>query len=116
MSFTRLGVAHLSHTGRPSIYPELLIRMLLVGYCLGIRSERRLSEGLTPPAWVEALTEHFRQHGYEVGHNTPYVGVIDAGAKAAVMIEIRRDVVGAPSGDPKWQRLIAALSTMPIGV
>jgi N-formylglutamate amidohydrolase len=74
------------------------------------------SEGLTPPAWVEALTEHFRQHGYEVGHNTPYVGVIDAGAKAAVMIEIRRDVVGAPSGDPKWQRLIAALSTMPIGV
>ena len=28
-----------SHTGRPSIDPELLIRMLLVGYCLGIRSE-----------------------------------------------------------------------------
>lgn len=33
-----------SHTGRPSIDPELLIRMLLVGYCLGIRSERRLRE------------------------------------------------------------------------
>lgn len=33
-----------SHTGRPSIDPELLIRMLLVGYCLGIRSERRLCE------------------------------------------------------------------------
>lgn len=33
-----------SHTGRPSIYPELLIRMLLVGYCFGIRSERRLCE------------------------------------------------------------------------
>ncbi|MEP1929894.1 MAG: transposase, partial [Roseibium sp.] len=31
-----------SHTGRPSVDPELLIRMLLVGYCLGIRSERRL--------------------------------------------------------------------------
>ncbi|SDZ02682.1 Transposase [Jannaschia faecimaris] len=31
-----------SNTGRPSINPELLIRMLLVGYCLGIRSERRL--------------------------------------------------------------------------
>ena len=26
-----------SHTGRPSIDPELLIRMLLVGYCFGIR-------------------------------------------------------------------------------
>lgn len=33
-----------SITGRPSIDPELLIRMLLVGYCLGIRSERRLCE------------------------------------------------------------------------
>ena len=33
-----------SHTGRPSIDPELLIRMLLVGYCCGIRSERRLCE------------------------------------------------------------------------
>jgi transposase len=33
-----------SNTGRPSIDPELLIRMLLVGYCYGIRSERRLCE------------------------------------------------------------------------
>ena len=31
-----------SPIGRPSIDPELLIRMLLVGYCFGIRSERRL--------------------------------------------------------------------------
>ena len=33
-----------SHTGRPSIDPHLLIRMLIVGYCFGIRSERRLCE------------------------------------------------------------------------
>ncbi|MDF2235520.1 IS1182 family transposase [Albimonas sp. CAU 1670] len=33
-----------SSTGRPSIDPELMIRMLLVGYCFGIRSERRLCE------------------------------------------------------------------------
>src|SRR6478609_8051470 len=33
-----------SAIGRPSIDPELLIRMLLVGYCYGIRSERRLCE------------------------------------------------------------------------
>ncbi len=33
-----------SHTGRPSIDPELMIRMLLVGYCYGIRYERRLCE------------------------------------------------------------------------
>jgi transposase len=33
-----------SSTGRPSIDPELMIRMLIVGYCYGIRSERRLCE------------------------------------------------------------------------
>src|SRR5918996_1530409 len=33
-----------SSIGRPSIDPELMIRMLLVGYCFGIRSERRLCE------------------------------------------------------------------------
>jgi len=33
-----------STIGRPSIAPELIVRMLLVGYCFGIRSERRLCE------------------------------------------------------------------------
>jgi transposase len=33
-----------SNIGRPSIDPELLIRMLIVGYCFGIRSERKLCE------------------------------------------------------------------------
>ncbi|NQV94002.1 MAG: transposase, partial [Sphingomonadales bacterium] len=33
-----------SHTGRASIDPELMIRMLVVGYSYGIRSERRLCE------------------------------------------------------------------------
>ena len=33
-----------SSTGRPSIDPELMIRMLIAGYCMGIRSERRLCE------------------------------------------------------------------------
>ena len=45
LSWVRTELApHYSHTGRPSIDPELMIRMLLVGYCLGIRSERRLCE------------------------------------------------------------------------
>ena len=35
---------HYSSTGRPSIDPELLIRMLIIGYCSGIRSERRLCD------------------------------------------------------------------------
>lgn len=33
-----------SHTGRPSIDPELMMRMLIIGYCFGLRSERRLCE------------------------------------------------------------------------
>ena len=33
-----------SHTGRPSIDPEVLIRMMVIGYFYGITSERRLCE------------------------------------------------------------------------
>jgi len=33
-----------SAIGRPSVDPELMIRMLIVGYCFAIRSERRLCE------------------------------------------------------------------------
>jgi transposase len=33
-----------SETGRPSIDPELMIRMLIIGYTHGIRSERRLCD------------------------------------------------------------------------
>ena len=38
--------AFYSDIGRPSIDPELMIRMLIVGYCYGIRFERRLCEEL----------------------------------------------------------------------
>ena len=33
-----------SEIGRPSVDPELMLRMLLIGYCYSIRSERRLCE------------------------------------------------------------------------
>ncbi len=36
--------AHYSHLGCPSVCPELMVRMLLLGYCYSIRSERRLCE------------------------------------------------------------------------
>ena len=36
-----------SEIGRPSVDPELLIRMLIVGYCFGIRSERRCARRCT---------------------------------------------------------------------
>src|SRR4030095_11998588 len=37
---------HYSDIGRPSVDPELMIRMLIVGYCYGIRSERRAWGGV----------------------------------------------------------------------
>jgi transposase len=45
LSFVRKRVKSLySATGRPSIDPEVLLRLLLVGYLYGITSERRLLE------------------------------------------------------------------------
>jgi transposase len=44
-SFVRAKVKDLySHTGRPSVDPEVMMRMLLVGYLFGISSERRLCD------------------------------------------------------------------------
>lgn len=44
-SFIRAKVEPLySHTGRPSVDPEVMMRMLLVGYLFGITSERRLCD------------------------------------------------------------------------
>jgi transposase len=45
LSFVRDRLKNLySSTGRPSIDPEVLLRLLLVGYLYGITSERRLME------------------------------------------------------------------------
>src|SRR5260370_37992497 len=47
-----------SETGRPSIDPELLLRILLIGYLYGITSERKLVEELRmqlPSRWVTGL-------------------------------------------------------------
>lgn len=45
LSWVREELApHYSALGRPSVCPELMLRMLLVGYCYSIRSERRLCQ------------------------------------------------------------------------
>jgi transposase len=38
----RQSSPYYSHTGRPSIDPVLMVRMLIVGYVFAIRSERRI--------------------------------------------------------------------------
>ncbi len=43
-SFRQHMEAFYSPIGRPSVDPELMICMLIVGYCFGIRSERHLCE------------------------------------------------------------------------
>ncbi len=47
LSWLRAELApYYSHTGCPSVDPELLIRMMLIGYCYSIRSDRRLCEAV----------------------------------------------------------------------
>lgn len=36
-----------SHTGKPSIDPVVLVKMLLIGYLFDIRSERKLTEEIS---------------------------------------------------------------------
>src|ERR1700735_3806028 len=45
-----------SRIGRPSIDPELTIRMLIVGHCMGIRSERRLCDEGPPQSGVPLVS------------------------------------------------------------
>ncbi len=62
-------------------------------------------EKLTPQDWINSLRSHFENLGFSVGQNTPYAGVIDAGSKFAVMIEIRRDVLCSPEEKAQWQKV-----------
>src|SRR5271155_5290695 len=59
-----------SHTGRPSVDPELMVRMLLVGYCYGIRIG--LSRAVAPRRQTEVRPHISRSR------ETP--GVVDAGS------------------------------------
>ncbi len=45
LSWPRAELApYYSHTGCPSVDPELMIRMMLLGYCHSIRCDRRLCQ------------------------------------------------------------------------
>ncbi|UCH49034.1 MAG: transposase [Betaproteobacteria bacterium] len=48
LSWLRRDLApYYSHTGCPSVDPELLIRMMVIGYCYSIRSDRQLCQAVT---------------------------------------------------------------------
>jgi hypothetical protein len=63
-----------SHTGRPSVDPELMIRMLLIGYCCGIRSERQPSDQRVPG---RADRRRFIDPGGEEGIPERSAGTLD---------------------------------------
>ena len=56
-----------STTGRPSVDPELMIRMLIVGYCTGIRSERRLCEEVNLSRCAKCCAAFTRRHATSPG-------------------------------------------------
>src|SRR6266498_880712 len=66
-----------SHTGRPSIDPVLMIRMLIVGYVFAIRSERRICA----EAQVNLAYRWFLQTQHR-GHNPRSFGVLPRAARA----------------------------------
>jgi transposase len=74
-----------SETGRPSIDPERLLRILLIGYLYGITSERKL---------VEELRMHlaWRWFTFRSGDSAP-LHVLQESARAVPGVEVVRAVV-----------------------
>jgi Transposase domain (DUF772) len=88
-----------SETGRPSIDPEVMIRMLIVGYGLGIRSERRLCEMLFAHLKRILRLGRLRLRGPN-------------GAKDEKQID--RDVHGPVATDPVVERDVFQLEIIPL--
>ena len=63
-----------SETGRPSIDPELMIRMLVVGYCMGTRQSRQGGDDRAP-RFRAAATVLLRRQAIVIGPTPPGTGV-----------------------------------------
>jgi hypothetical protein len=60
-----------SDVGRPSIDPELMVRMLIVGYGLGIRSERRLPPQSCLPLVLSIGARRRRSRSFDLLQEPP---------------------------------------------
>ena len=82
-----------SSMGRPSVDPELMIRMLIIGCCVGIRSERRLCEEVHLNLALAAQAERWR------------INQQNSGFGARAFTHLRRAKVGEtvtlPDGEAK---------------
>jgi len=95
-----------SHTGRPSIDPVLMIRMLIVGYVFAIRSERRLcSEVQVNLDYKVVLQARHR------GKDSRSFGVLSRAARAVPRERcfapcIRRPGSDVHRGRARWRRSV----------
>ena len=79
--------ANYSDTGRSSIDPELLLRILLIGYLYGISSERKLVEELL-------MQRVALVHGFGIRSGDPTsLDVLQESARAVSGVEVVRGVV-----------------------
>ena len=91
-----------SWTGRPSIDPALMVRMLIVDYCMGIRSERRLCEDVhlnLAYRWFCRLVWMAR---FPITRHSQRTGMADF-AKA-----MRCAIFSRASSDAAWRRVWSA--------
>src|SRR5499433_722909 len=77
-----------SQTGRPSIDPEVLLRLLLVGYLHGITSERRL---------MEEVRMHLHFFSFSVSSSSSPKTRSDSGSAAGTPPDIPTRLSGPPS-------------------
>jgi transposase len=89
-----------SPIGRPSIDPELMIRMLIVGYCFGIRSERRPCEEVH----LNLAYRRFCDLGLDdvVPEHSTFSVAIDSNGVRDAGIRLCR-LVGMPCGYALWE-------------
>ena len=77
-----------SETGRPSIDPELLLRILLIGHLYGITSERKLVEELR----MHVAWRWFTGVGFDPGNSAP-LDLFQEPARTVSRVEAVRAVV-----------------------
>ena len=91
-----------SEIGRPSVDPELMIRMLIVGYCYGLRSERRLTQEVElhlAYRWFCRLDLDDKIPHHSTFSRTGFIGSARVTCFAA-----SSSVLSVPAWQPDWSR------------
>ena len=100
---------HYSEIGRPSIDPELMIRMLIVGYCYGVRSERRLTQEVElhlAYRWFCRLDLDDKCRTTRLSRRTG-----STGSGRAMFFAMSSNVSSSRAWQPAWSRVRALPST-----